>query len=706
MLDENPLKLLRVAIDVPLPGLFDYRAPSDFDGDLSSLIGLRVIVPWGSVKRPGIVFEVGTNSAYDLSKIREVLLILDELPPLPKYWLTLIQFAADYYHCGVGELALPVLPKLLRAAPKKRTKTIAQRKTNAVSALGPAHLQSAVKPELTDQQTRALKHLLNMKGYRCVLLHGITGSGKTEIYLRWFDQILGQDAAAQVLLLVPEIGLTPQLLSAVQRRFPDQQTAVLHSGLTDAQRAKAWLSVVDGSSKIIVGTRLSALTPMPHLAAVVVDEEHDGSYRQTEGVHYSARDLAIVAAQQRNVPIVLGSATPSLESWQAAQRGRYGYLSLPQRATGAGLPDISIVGIRHAALTSGLCAPVLAAIKDTLAKGLQVLIYINRRGYSPVLNCSACGWLSGCESCSANRVLHRQSHTSGSRGWRLICHHCTSERPVPKHCPDCGNVDIGPLGRGTQRIEEELAALFPHSRIGRVDRDVSKKAGAAQAIIAAAHEGVIDLLIGTQILAKGHDFQRLALVVAVDADQGLFSSDFRAPERLFANLMQVAGRAGRANIQPILGSGHHSETAQTKARVLIQTRYPEHAVFQHLQRHDYDQFAKQQLQERDDAALPPFVFHALFKAQGRDGAAVLHWLNHIRDMVSGEIVDAPNFSSVRIYHPVPMPMAKVANLERAQLLVESASRKQLHQLLNQSLPILRQLKTPVRWQIEIDPLEI
>ena len=695
MLDDTPLKLLRVAVDVPLPSLFDYLVPATYQGDLQSLIGLRVIVPWGSSKRPGIVFAVGTNSSYDPAKIRAALEILDELPALPKYWLTLIQFAADYYHCGVGELALPVLPKLLRSAPTNRTKTIAQRKAKPLGkanamASSTTQIRPALAPVLTAQQTEALDVLRGIDGYRCVLLHGITGSGKTEIYLRWFDQILARDPAAQVLLLVPEIGLTPQLLAAVQRRFVQEQTAVLHSGLSDAARTKAWLSVVDGSARIVVGTRLSVLTPMPNLAAVVVDEEHDSSYRQTEGVHYSARDLAIVAAQQRNVPIVLGSATPSLESWQAAQRGRYTYLALPDRATGTQLPDISIIGIRHAALVSGLCAQALAAINDTVAKGLQVLIYINRRGFSPVLQCSACGWLSACESCSANRVLHR----TGNRGWRLICHHCTSERAVPKHCPDCGNVDIGPLGRGTQRIEEELAALFPHLRIGRVDRDVSKKAGAAQTIIAAVHDGTIDMLIGTQILAKGHDFQRLALVVAVDADQGLFSSDFRAPERLFANLMQVAGRAGRADLQA------------TKARVIVQTRYPEHPVFQYLQRHDYEQFAKHQLQERDDAALPPFVFHALLKAQGRDGAAVLQFLNHARDVFSSEINDEPSLAGVRIYHPVPMPMAKVADLERAQLLVESGSRKLLHQLISQSLPVLRGHKTPARWQLEIDPLEI
>ena len=701
MLDDTPLKLLRIAVDVPLPGLFDYRVPSGFTGELTSLIGLRVIVPWGSVERPGIVFEVGTNSLFDTDKIREVRQLLDELPALPMYWLTLIQFAAQYYHCGVGELALPVLPKLLRAAPTKRTKSIAQRKSKDLNNIGVGAIQASVKPDLTDQQAKVLERLISIQGYRCVLLHGITGSGKTEVYLRWFDHILAQNTAAQVLLLVPEIGLTPQLLGAVQRRFPNQQTAVLHSSLSDAQRTKAWLSVVDGSARIIVGTRLSALTPMPNLAAVVVDEEHDSSYRQTEGVHYSARDLAIVAAQQRNVPIVLGSATPSLESWQAAQRGRYAYSSLPERATGAALPDVSIIGIRHAALVSGLCALVLSAIKDTLDKGLQVLIYINRRGFSPVMSCSACGWLSACEACSANRVLHRQGPHSGSRGWRLICHHCTSERPVPKHCPDCGNVDIGALGRGTQRIEEELANLFPQCRIGRVDRDVSKKAGAAQAIIAAAHDGTIDLLIGTQILAKGHDFQRLALVVAVDADQGLFSSDFRAPERLFANLMQVAGRAGRANNKDLPDG-----VQATKARVLIQTRYPEHAVFTHLQRHDYEQFAKQQLRERDDAALPPFVFHALFKAQGRDGAAVLEFLNRVREQISADILEVPAYAAVRIYHPVPMPMAKIANLERAQLLVESGSRKQLHQLINQCLPVLRSFKTSARWQLEIDPLEI
>ncbi len=696
---KNPTEtVLLLAVDVPLPGLFEYRLPPELNLDPKSLIGQMAIVPWGTAVRAAVVFGITDSPKSAPEKIRTIKELVPGAPVFSSDWLQLVEFAANYYHCGPGELAVPVIPKVMRKAPSSSRRTIEQRRSKAAQGALKGKATEAINklhlPDLTPDQAQVLEAIGTTSGFKTHLLFGVTGSGKTELYLRLIAQQIAK--GGQVLLLVPEIGLTPQLLKIVETRFPDHTIAVLHSGLTEAKRAAAWLLAADGLADIVLGTRLAVLTPIPNLSAIVVDEEHDASFRQMDNIHYSARDLAIARASMLKIPIVLGSATPSMESWLAAKRGRYQLHRLPDRATGSSLPDMRVVNLRNQTLESGFSTTAIKALNDNLQAGLQSLVFINRRGYSPVLQCNACGWVSQCDSCSAYRVLHRQSN---QRGYRLICHHCTSQRPVPKACPDCGDVDLQPMGRGTQKVEEQLAVLLPTARIARLDRDVSNKSGQAESIISAAHAGDVDILVGTQILAKGHDFQRLGLVVVMDADQGIFSSDFRAPERLFANLMQVAGRAGRAKIE--------AGAIEKKAQVLLQTRYPDHPIFASLIAHDFEGFAALTLTEREQNELPPYKFQALLKAQARTIEDVMGFLKtaqNIGQQLSEE--QDSEFSAMRLYQPVPMPVARVANFDRAQLLIECASRKVLHEFLNVWLVQLRATKSRARWQLEVDPLEI
>jgi len=718
----------RIALDVPLTqlgaSLFDYRVPSELATVVA--VGSWVVVPWGRSRRVGLVAELAERSEIDAARVKPLSAVLGDAPALPPSWFELLRFCADYYHRGLGEVALPAIPKLLRTPPAARARGSAftrARERFAPSAPAqpeerpgarpgtqdgqPGARPASQPPPLNDAQRAALEALGAVDGFAVHLLHGITGSGKTEVYLHWLERVLARDDRGQVLLLVPEIALTPQLAAQVAGRFPAHRLAVLHSDLADGERAAHWLAAVEGRARMVIGTRLAVLAPLPALAAIVVDEEHDASYKQQEGVRYSARDLAIVAASQRKVPIVLGSATPSLESWHAARRGRYGLLALPERVGGAQLPGLERIDLRGRTLRHQLAPESIDAIEAALARGEQALVFINRRGYAPVLACESCGWLSRCSECSAYRVLHRVAQTRGSRSarYRLVCHHCSAEQPVPRTCPDCGNVDLSALGRGTQRLEEGLAELFPGRRIARLDRDVARTRGAAQKVIDAAHAGDVDILVGTQMLAKGHDFRRLTVVVAVDSDGGLFSSDFRAPERMFATLMQVAGRAGRDRAAP-------------PGRVIVQTRFPDHPLFEYLARHDYAGFADSQLAERREVGLPPYRFQALLRAEAATQAEALAFLARGREL--GEALQsqatprglarasagALRDDAVALLDPVPMAMSRLAGRERAQLLVEANARPPLHAFLRDWLAALRELRSQVRWQLDVDPLEI
>ncbi len=722
------MTVFRVALDVPLPRLFDYLAP---DGAASDL-GRRVLVPFGKGRQMGVVVEVCSGSEVPAAKLREVSLVLRDLPPLPPDWLALTAFCSNYYHAALGETIAAALPPRLRSAtalPDARPTALLQ-----ITAQGAARLASlparrlahrllarlagatamqraalvrgisggaglletllaegciefqtsaqrhatSAMPELLPEQAAAVEAIAEARGFACHLLHGVTGSGKTEVYLRVVERALQQ--GQQALLLTPEIGLTPQVESRLRQRFAQARIVALHSGVADAERARGFVAAMSGEADIVVGTRLAVFTPLPRLGAIVVDEEHDASFKQQDGIRYHARDLAVWRAKQRGVAIVLGSATPSLESWQHACAGRYRLLSLTRRAAAQEMPRVGFVDVRGERLQEGLSARLLAAFEQRLVRGEQALLFLNRRGYAPTLACEHCGWVAACGHCSANMVVHL------AQG-RLRCHHCGSEAAMPHACPDCGNLDILPVGRGTQRLEAALVARFPGARVLRVDRDSASSPRRWQALLEGIRSGQADILVGTQMLAKGHDFPRLTLVGVMNADASLYAADFRAPERLFSQLMQVGGRSGRADLP---------------GEVLIQTAFPEHPLYRALAAHDYPGFAASALEERRVAGFPPASFQALLRAEAPQLDEALVFLREASNSAVG-IADA-----VTIYDAVPMRLARRADMERAQLLVQAPRRDRLHAFLAPWMERLRARKTSrrLRWHLDVDPLEL
>ena len=659
------MPVLRVALDLPLHRLFDYLCASASEMD----VGLRVRVPFGRGEKLGVIVEVSNDSDWPLDQLKPAGEILRDLPPLPANFFRLCRFASAYYQAALGEVVMQALPGgLKRLDPPDR------RAGRSVKNPPPA-----TPPQLTDEQARAVDAIDPAAGFAGYLLHGVTGSGKTEVYLRLIDKALA--IGKQVLLPVPEINLTPQLEGRVRARFPDAGVVSLHSELAEAARERNWRAAFAGEARIVLGTRLAIFTPMPRLGLIVVDEEHDPSFKQQDGMRYSARDVAVFRAHQLGIPVLLGSATPALESWANAQSNRYRMLTLLQRANPeATLPAVKVFDTRKMALKEGVSEPLIAAIRERLARGEQSLVFLNRRGYAPVLACPACGWVSRCKRCAANLVLHLADR-------RLRCHHCGFENRIPKACPTCGNQDIHPFGRGTQRLESWLQEQFPEARILRVDRDAVKSRKQWEAVLERIHGGEADILVGTQMLAKGHDFPKLTLVGILGADSALFAADCRAPERLFAQLMQVAGRAGRAEL---------------KGEVLIQTQYPDHPLFAAVVAHDYPGFATEQLKEREQAGFPPYAFQAMLRAEAPEMAEAIAFLK-----VAATLPVTGDHENVLIYDPVPMRMARLANLERGQLLVESHSRPALQAFLPQWREAIAGLKAPskLRWHIEVDPLE-
>jgi primosomal protein N' (replication factor Y) len=666
-------RFARVVVDVPLPQPLDYRLAAS-----EAVAGQLCVVPVGRRSRMGLIVDAGDRTEIDPARLKDVGFVVDQVRPLDRHWLDFTQFASDYYQHPWGEVALPALPPVLRTPPgprfaqalaRLRKREIA-RESNATSL-----------HRLTAQQQAAVEALVAAQGFGVHLLFGITGSGKTEVYLRAIDDRLQKDERAQVLMLVPEINLTPQLESLLRARFGTAGVVVLHSGLPDGERSAAWLAAHEGRARIVVGTRLAVFASLPALSLIVVDEEHDPSYKAGEGVRYSARDLAIKRAQMLGVPVVLGSATPSLETWAAAQAGRYALLRLTQRAVDedAEPPAIELVDLRspEGKAGAGIAAPVATALRAAQDAGGQSLVFLNRRGYAPVVACDACGWLSRCPHCSTFTVFHKTDRS-------LRCHHCGFTERVPRACPTCGNQGLHGMGHGTQRIEELLRELLPTARVMRIDRDSTRRRHAAEQAFDAVHAGDVDVLVGTQMIAKGHDFQRVSLVVVLNPDGQLASHDFRAPERLFSTLVQVAGRAGRG--------GHAS-------RVLLQTRFPAHPLFAALARHDYAAFADGQLAERRAANMPPFTHQALLTAEARTMDGALGFLREAR-------AEAPSSDEVRVFDPVPMALQKLAGAERAQLLVEADRRGPLQAFLRAWLEGLRAKRSRIRWQIEVDPQEI
>lgn len=727
----------RLAIAVSLPQLFDYKAENITAADL----GRCLTVPFANGSKTGVILALTQDSEFPPERLKTIPHIDRSLPVLDEHWRALFAFACRYYHAPPGDLLTLALPAGIRAATaaahknpdpwlelteagraascesarpsrarallerllahplparKSALRTLPEgaalgellRRGWLAAAAAPAPLnQLGDKPTLTDEQRSVLTSICDALAavrFAPFLLHGITGSGKTEIYLRAIERTLA--AARQALLLVPEIGLTPQLSQRVADRFPAARIVSLHSGLSPVERARNFLAAWQGHADIILGTRLAIFTPLPRLGLILVDEEHDASYKQQETVRYHARDLAIWRARNEAIPIVLGSATPSLESWQQSEAGRYQRLTLAHRAhRAARLPAVRLLNIRRQPLVEGCSPELLAAVEQRLARKEQSLIFLNRRGYAPVLTCPACGWVSQCPNCSANRVLHLAER-------RLCCHHCGLAVPVERACTDCGNQDLQPLGRGTQRIEAALADYFPAARILRIDRDSARTRRAGEELLARVASGEADILIGTQMLAKGHDFPRLTLVGILGADATLHAADFRAPERLFQQLMQVGGRAGRA---------------EAPGEVLIQTAWPEHPLYRHLLHHDYPAFAAAALAERRAAVLPPFGALALLYADAPELAAVTAFLQKARELAQTAAAEFPP-GQITLHGIVALRLARLAGRERAQFLLESPARAPLQTFLARWLPHIRRLRLParLRWHIDVDPQEI
>jgi primosomal protein N' (replication factor Y) len=724
--------IYQIAVPSPLFGHFDYLPPREKAPQL--VPGMRVRVPFGRGREvTGIVLGSDTHSEVPRHKLKRIAQVLDEAPVLPAALLALLRWAADYYHYPLGEVLATALPAWLREGRPARLPGVpvwsltdegrglegsalarapVQRRLWEALAASPDGLEAEPlgalstrwrevlhvfkergwvtcreraagnvdapapqpAPALNAAQSEAIEAIAGALGrYQCFLLHGITGSGKTEVYLGAIERVLA--LGRQVLVLVPEIGLTPQLVERFWRRL-GVPVAMLHSGLTDTQRFAAWSAAAEGKAPLVLGTRSAVFTPIPRLGLIVVDEEHDASYKQQDGFRYSARDLAVLRAAREKVPIALGSATPSLESLKNARDGGYRLLELPERPGVAELPVVRLLDLRKLAMVDGLTAPLRAAVAERLKRGEQSLLFLNRRGFAPVLMCYGCGWVAPCRRCDARLTYHQRSS-------KLICHHCGAEQLLPEKCPTCQGTELHPIGEGTERLETALAKIFPQARLVRIDRDSTAARGALEDKLKAVHEGRADILVGTQMLTKGHDFPNVTLVGVVNADQGLYSAEFRAPERLFQQILQVAGRAGRAD---------------KPGEVLIQTWHPDHPLFTALVRHDFNGFADYALAERREADLPPYSHLALLRAESPHGGAALAFLRAAR-----AVGKPPN--GVQLMDPVPSPMARRAGRWRAQLLVQSSKRAPLHEFLDgwvREIGTLKEAKR-VRWSLDVDP---
>ncbi|MBP7968296.1 MAG: primosomal protein N' [Brachymonas sp.] len=705
----------RLSVLVALPAHSPLSAaPLHYVYHTSLPAGTLVRVPLGQRRVLGVVWDEGPHAAPAPADVepRSIVEAFDELPALDASWRELVAFVARYYQRSLGEVALAALPPQLRDLDRTQLMRRLKKQARHTRQAGPqdAGMAETIAPSppetsvvLTPQQEAAVAAIdaaARLQPAPPMLLFGCTGSGKTEVYMRAVEQVLSRDPLAQVLVLVPEINLTPQLEQRFAQRFPLQRRVALHSGMTPAQRLNGWLAAHTGEARIILGTRMAVLASIARLRLIVVDEEHDPSYKQQEGARYSARDLAIYRARQMQAAVLLGSATPSLESWhhsrpvaQDDSGGRYLRLCMPERIGAAALPAVRVVDMTQQPRGTVCSQELLEAVQQRALRGEQSLLLLNRRGYAPVLHCTACGWKSQCPHCSAYRVFHKIDRT-------LRCHHCGYTVRVPYACPDCGNQDVRTVGQGTEQLEEALNQQLQTVRrpdgealgVLRVDADTTRGAGSLEEHLARAHSGAVDVLVGTQMLAKGHDFRRITLVAALNPDTGLFSSDFRAPERLFALLMQAGGRAGR---DPALSG---------RGELWVQTCFPTHPLYAALRKHDYPVFARQQLDERLAAGMPPFSYQALIRAEAREQQTAQAFLN-ATVAATGSLPDA---AQVQCYPAVPMVPQRIANRERAQMLIESTSRAALQRLLPQLGMLLHQYRTSaiLRWSIDVDPLAV
>jgi len=716
------MTITRVALPIAAEQLFDYWLPAGVDAPDGSIVRVRL----GHRRLAGVVVAHAIGSEVEQSRLLPVEAV-EPLHPLPADLLELASFVSRYYQAALGMVLALLVPPLGAGAAARRSDDVAVRFTEPGRTQLPARLRSAqaialhqrivqldsispivlatfdeaerrffrswvkagwlapaavpvdapTRVALNAAQAQALDAILSARGFAPMLLHGVTGSGKTAVYLAAAERFVAD--GGQVLLLVPEINLTPQFEARVRAMLPGASAVSLHSGLADGERRAAWEAAASGRAAIVLGTRLAVFAPLPKLALIVVDEEHDGSFKQQDGVRYHARDVALFRGRQRGVPVVLGSATPSLESWAHARGGRYRMLALPERADPQSrMPDVRFVDDREGRKREGLSDATLQALSACVARGEQALVFINRRGYAPSYKCWSCGWDAQCPRCAVRLTVHRDAR-------QLRCHHCGHAQRLPGACPECGNVDLLPQGFGTQRLERALASALPTARIARVDRDTVRARGAFADVRDRFEGGAIDILVGTQMLAKGHDFPRLTLVVVLGADNALYSADFRATERVFALLMQVIGRAGRAGLP---------------GEAILQTDFPHHPAYRAAARHDYATLANTLLEERNDARLPPATHVALLEAQAHDRAHVDAFLASARDCA----MQCRAGCEVEIFAPVPALMAKRAGFERGQMLVQANRRPELQRFLPAwRAQLATRSSSRVRWAIDVDP---
>jgi len=733
--------ILRVALDTPLRRCFDYLPPAEFDA-AQLQPGVRVWVPFGRRKMVGLLVDITRHSDIPAAKLRRAQGLIDREPVFDATLFELLQWSADYYRHSLGEVLMTALPVALRegapliatsehwqltAAGQSDAQAQTSRRAHRLHALlhlladgrphpvaefaavhadwrssmRKLHSQGWVEqrlidvaigsqpfttvrselPVLGDAQRHALTRITDSLGtFTTLLLHGVTGSGKTEVYLQAIAAVLQR--GEQALVLAPEIALTPQLLERFRARFA-VPIAVLHSGLNESERLAAWRSAQRGEAGVVIGTRSAVFTALARPSLIIVDEEHDPSYKQQEGFRYSARDLAITRAQRHGIPVVLGSATPSLESLLRTRRHPADLLTLPERAGGAQPPVMKLVDLRQHAANQGLSTPVMLSIRKHLDADGQVLVYLNRRGFAPVLFCPQCGWSAPCPRCDARLTVHKRQH-------KLVCHHCAHEQPLTSQCPVCQS-EVKPVGQGTERIEDTLEQIYPDAPLARLDRDSVSRKGELDATLARVHAGEVKILVGTQMLSKGHHFPNVTLVVILDADQGLFSTDFRASERLAQSILQVSGRAGRG---------------ERPGEVLIQTEYPDHPLLQRLLSDGYEGFAAAALDEREQADWPPFSRIALVRAEANDLALAMRFLHSTQRLAHKLVVQ--KHKKVRVLGPAPAPMTRRAGLYRAQLLLQAASPGPLQTVLAALVPALETLPEAkrVRWSIDVDPIEL
>jgi primosomal protein N' (replication factor Y) len=736
----NVPKVLKIAVPVPLSQVFDYL-PSPL-WDMQQLKpGIRIEIPFGRQRKIGVLLEVAEESELDSTRLKEALTVLDAVPLLSASDLALMVWTSRYYHYPIGETIISALAIQLRkghpaiadherylclteggkgefTVAEKRAPRQAQLLTllrespnglpdHALSRLdwdwrgtadslvrkGKAYWREeiAVGFSTAVDSSQSLPLLLNsdqeiavnevksaLRCYQTFLLEGVTGSGKTEVYLQLTQEVLAR--GEQVMILLPEINLTPQLESRFRKRFA-VPIAVFHSGLAESERCRAWLRMQRGQASVLLGTRSAVFMPMKAPGLIVLDEEHDTSFKQQDGLRFSARDIAVMRAKLLKIPILLGSATPSLESLVNAREGRYRHLRLPIRAGGAVPPRFRLLDIRGQGLREGISPMLGKLIGETIARGEQVLLFINRRGFAPTLTCHACGWVSQCQHCDANLVIHAQDR-------RLRCHHCGDEQKISHHCPACRSDDLRPLGLGTERVEQALTEWFPEARIARIDRDSTRRKGELERLLEAVQEGQVDILVGTQMLAKGHHFPRVTLVGIADVDASLYSTDFRSSERTAQLIIQVAGRAGRE---------------QRPGQVILQTRHPDHPLLQVLIREGYTGFIRDAAKERQAAGLPPFAYQALWRAEAKDAETPFRFLEAL-----SQLTQQYELPHLFVLGPAPAPLARKAGQHRSQLLFQAVKRSELHAAIDRLLRVIPELQETrrVRWSIDIDPVDL